>query len=213
VGRVYAYIDGFNLYYGCLKGSSDRWLDVCALLTKYVAKDDRLEHVRYFTALVKDRNGDTGPRIRQQTYLRALTTSASLSIHYGQFLESQKNARLVRPPASGSPYVRVWKTEEKGSDVNVATFMLVDGFQAKYDKAVVVSNDSDLVEPVRQVRDVLGKPVMVLTPTTNKSRKPSSSLRGVASYVREIRRGALSGSQFPEQMQDKQGLITKPAEW
>ena len=115
MGRVYAYIDGFNLYYGCLKGSSDRWLDVCALLTKYVAKDDRLEHVRYFTALVKDRNGDTGPRIRQQTYLRALTTSASLSIHYGQFLESQKNARLVRPPASGSPYVRVWKTEEKES--------------------------------------------------------------------------------------------------
>ena len=56
----------------------------------------------------------------------------------------------------------MWVPEEKGSDVNLAAHLLVDGFTGKYEVAVVVSNDADLLEPVRLVRAVLGLPVGVI---------------------------------------------------
>ena len=41
------------------------------------------------------------------------------------------------------------KTEEKGSDVNLASHLLLDGFQQTRDTVVVFSNDSDLRVPIR----------------------------------------------------------------
>ena len=59
--------------------------------------------------------------------------------------------------------VGFWVPEEKGSDVNLASHLLVDGFTGKYEVAVVVSNDADLLEPhPRLVRAVLGLPVGVV---------------------------------------------------
>lgn len=213
MSRVCAYIDGFNLYYGSLKGSGERWLDPRALLEKLISKGDTLEQVRYFTARVTDRNGVSASRLRQQTYLRALATLPMVSIHFGRFFETRKRARLVSPPAGGPVTALIYKTEEKGSDVNLATFLLVDGFQGAYDKAAVVSNDSDLVEPIRQVRNVLGKPVAVYLPTTNPGRSVSHHLKQVASYTREIRRGVLRASQLQTPLTDMHGQITKPPAW
>ncbi len=63
----------------------------------------------------------------------------------------------------------VLKTEEEGSDVNLATLLLKDGFQGLYDVAVVISNDSDLVLPIEMVKTELGKPVGVLNRHKNQS--------------------------------------------
>jgi len=60
--------------------------------------------------------------------------------------------------------VIVLKTQEKGSDVNLATFLLRYGFLDQYDAAVVVANDSDLHEPIRVVRVELAKIVGILNP-------------------------------------------------
>lgn len=51
---------------------------------------------------------------------------------------------------AGPRVVEVHKTEEKGSDVNLATFLLVDGFDQLYDEAVVISNDGDLAGAIHQ---------------------------------------------------------------
>jgi hypothetical protein len=105
----------------------------------------------YFTALV-DARGDAQRPARQQIYWRALATLPTVSMKLGQFKTRRVRMAQVSPPPNT---VEVWKTEEKGSDVNLATALLSDGFKGLYEVAVVVSNDSDLAWPIQVVRDEL----------------------------------------------------------
>jgi hypothetical protein len=78
------YVDGFNFYYGAVKGTSYKWLDFAALCAKLFPRN-QINRIRYFTALVDARPDDLQQPVRQQTYLRALETIPNLSVHYGQF--------------------------------------------------------------------------------------------------------------------------------
>src|SRR3989304_4492909 len=98
---------------------------------------------------------DMGQRQRQEVYLRAVQTIPNLSVHYGSFLVKKKRRPLVTPLPGGRRTAEVFDTEEKGSDVNLPTYLLRDGFQGEYEVAVVVSNDSDLVHAIEIVRDEL----------------------------------------------------------
>ena len=80
-------------------------------------------------------------------YLRALETISTLTIHYGQFRERRKFRRLVTPIPGISRTVEIWDSEEKGSDVNLASYLLIDGVDGDYEQAVVISNDADLPFP------------------------------------------------------------------
>ena len=71
---------------------------------------------------------------------------------------------MAEPPADGPKTVEVIKTEEKGSDVNLASLLLLDGFNRDCDIVVIISNDSDLREPVRIARRELGLPLAWPTP-------------------------------------------------
>ncbi len=64
------------------------------------------------------------------------------------------------------PAQKVWvdKTEEKGSDVNLASHLLRDAYTGKFEVAVLITNDSDLAEPVRIVAQELNLPVGILNP-------------------------------------------------
>ena len=208
--KTNVYVDGFNLYYGCVKGTPYRWLDL-AQLCRILLPSDRIYRIRYFTALVQPRPDDPQQPERQQTYLRALRTIPNLSIHYGHFLSHVVRLPLAQPPAEGPHTVEVVRTEEKGSDVNLATALLVDGFTHDFDAAVVVSNDSDLLEPIRVVREQLGRPVGILNPHPRKRR--SRALFQVAIFWRQVGRRALQASQFPNIITDAHGTITKPRGW
>lgn len=83
--------------------------------------------IKYFTAHIQARPDDPDQPARQQMYLRALRTLPNLEIIPGHFLTNAVSMRLVQPPAVGSAFVRVIKTEEKGSDVNLAAHLLHDG--------------------------------------------------------------------------------------
>ena len=115
----------------------------------------------------------------------------------------------VPVPGRRQEYVRVIKTEEKGSDVNLATHLLHDAHMGRFEVAVVVSNDSDLLEPIKIVRDQLGKKVGILNP----HKKPSRALLPHIDFIKQIRAGALQASQFPVTMSDQHGTFTKPATW
>ena len=117
---------------------------------------------------------------------------------------------LVNCPPGHQRYVRVIKTEEKGSDVNIATHLLHDGYKEAYAVAVVISNDSDLVEAIKIVRNDLKKEVIVLNPFKD---TPSQELNRVATFVKPIRQGVLAASQFPGPMQDQNGGFYKPPNW
>jgi NYN domain len=211
--RTIVYVDGFNLYYGCLKDSAERWLDVGALCTRMLGEDSDVVGIKYFTARVKGRPGNPHAGQRQQTYFRALTTVPGLTIHYGHFITRTATRRCVKDRRGKPAFVDVWVTEEKGSDVNLASHLLIDGFRARYDLAVVVSNDGDLKEPVHFVRHELKAPVGVLNPHGNRSYALSPSEIPRGSFYKPIRRAALRASQFPPQVPDANGMIHKPPGW
>jgi hypothetical protein len=102
------------------------------------------------------------------------------------------------------------KVEEKGSDVNLACHLLLDAFQGNFDVAAVLSNDSDLVEPIRIVTQVLGKPVGLLSPVPN----PNPELGRASSFIRRLSVSDLSASQFPNPL-PRAGHhdLIKPAVW
>ena len=132
-------------------------------------------------------------------------------IHKGNFLVSTKWAEISGPPnrfLRPSPVVvSVIRTEEKGSDVNLAAHLLNDAFNDRFDVAVILSNDTDLVEPLRMVRDEIHKAVGLICP----SPKPAESLRRVASFLRHITPGRLAGAQLPDPIPET--TIHKPATW
>lgn len=204
------YVDGFNLYYGCLKGGPHRWLDLGTLFG-HLLPGDNVTAIKYFTARVKGRPGNPRAPQRQQTYLRALDTVPHLSTHFGHFLKKKTRMPLVNPPPTTA---EVWKTEEKGSDVNLATHLVADAFRQQYDRAVVVSNDGDLKQPVEFVRVELGLPVGVLNPhRRSRSWALSPKTLPVGSFYRPIRQGPLAASQFPGTMTDAAGTFSKPSAW
>ncbi|MGE5619070.1 MAG: NYN domain-containing protein [Sphingomonadaceae bacterium] len=227
--RTCVYIDGFNLYYGCLKKSKYKWLDLSKLCT-LLLPDHTIVGIKYFTARVRPRPQDPTQGVRQATYLRALQTLPNLEIYEGHFL-SHPAWRLLAPPPEGHTSLArtggngepeyldvpdgaqrayVWETEEKGSDVNLAAHLLVDGFSGRYEFAVVISNDSDLASPIEMVRRELDLPVGIFNPHRN---SPSAQLGKVAVFQRPIWPRLLKASQFPPVLSDKIGLISKPAEW
>lgn len=204
------YIDGFNLYYRALKDTEFRWLDL-RQLAEILFPDDVIQRICYFTALINPRPGNPNQLRRQLVYLRALATLSGFEAHYGTFRPRMK-IRPMSQTVSGIPrYVEVLDSEEKGSDVNLATRLLIDGFNRDYEQAVVISNDSDFASPIRYVRAGLGLRVTVVNPDNNNN--THRDLEDAATYVRRLRRSHLRRSQFPPTLCDAQGVITKPTAW
>jgi len=154
--RTNIYVDGFNLYYGALRKTPHRWVNLEALF-QFLLPKNTIHEIKYFTALVSARPNDPSQPQRQQLYLRALATLPKVSVHLGHFLVHEVTMPLVVAPGQPQQYARVIKTEEKGSDVNLATQLLHDAHMNRFDVAVVVSNDSDLLGPIKIVRNELGK--------------------------------------------------------
>ena len=202
------YVDGFNLYYGALRGTPFKWLNI-AQMCRVLLPRHNITRVKYYTAKVSARAHDPLQPVRQQNYLRALSTTPKLYIIFGRFMTSNRKMRLVEPLANGTRSVLVTKTEEKGSDVNIATHIIHDAHLGSYEAAVIVSNDSDLIEPVRIARFELGKVVGMLNP----HKRPSRDLMRHVTFVKNIRKPVLRNSQFPDTLRDGEGTFRKPKGW
>ena len=148
---------------------------------------------------------------RQQAYLRALATLPGFEAYYGVFRSGVKRRPLAEPVPGRPVYVRVRDSEEKGSDVNLATRLLVDGFNGEYEQAVVVSNDADFAGAMRYVMDGLGLRVTLVNPDQRNT--SPRDLSNAATYVKRLWKSHLRRSQLPETLTDQFGVITKPASW
>lgn len=204
--KTYVYIDGFNLYNGVVKHTTFKWLDLRKLCQQMLPHDN-IYTIKFFTAALSGRHDDPSQPIRQQIYWRALRTIPGLDIILGQFTTHSKSM-----PISGcapNQWIKVDRTDEKGTDVNLASHLLHDGFLKLFDTAVVISNDSDLREPVRMVKEVLGKPIGILNP----HKIHSQELQEYATFKKRIRVSDLAVSQFPETLTDTNGTFRKPHTW
>jgi len=146
--RTIAYVDGFNLYFGALRKTPHRWLNLQRLIELHSMPHNRLVGIKYFTAKLNSRPNDPDAPARQATYLRALGTLPNIEITPGHFLTKNVRMLLANPLPRQSPTVEVVKTEEKGSDVNLAVQLLHDAHLDRFDCAIVVSGDSDLLMPL-----------------------------------------------------------------
>jgi hypothetical protein len=206
--RTNVYIDGFNFYYGAVRHTPHKWLNF-ARLVQLLLPQYNINQIKYFTARVQARLTDPDQPVRQEIYLRALRTIPNFTIIFGHFLTHEVSMQVAGQNPRTPTYIRVIKTEEKGSDVNLATHLLNDGHRGDYEVGIVISNDSDLVEPVRIVTQELNLQIGILNPHINRSRELSQ----YATFYKRIRPGVLAASQFPPNLTDATGVFHKPASW
>jgi uncharacterized LabA/DUF88 family protein len=213
--KTNVYVDGFNFYYGCFqnrKHPQDRyskWLDLATFL-QLALPTDQIHKIKYFTAIVSGSPQDPYKPLRQQAYIRALRTIPNLTVHEGHFLTTRKTGRVVDSNGKVTRHLQqVEVREEKGSDVNIATHLLVDAFDGDFELAVIVSNDSDLIGPIEVARKRFNLQVGVLNPQSGFS----SALFRAATFYKKIPRAELSNCQFPDQLTDADGLFYRPARW
>lgn len=221
--KVWVYIDGFNLYNGIVRGTRFKWLNLLEFCRRLLP-NDTIDRIKYFTAKVDARADDPGQPYRQMAYWRALETLGCVEIVKGHFLSLPKKmptlesmeriAALARTGKNVSgmrpTFVDVLRSEEKGTDVNLAVHLVHDAHLVRFEAALIISNDSDLKESIRIVRRELGKVVGVFTPHRD---KPSVQLKNTASFFREIPVKALRESLFPDELVDGRGAFRKPAGW
>ncbi len=179
MAKVTVYVDGFNLYYGALRSTPYKWLDL-SKLCQALLPSDTIQSIKYFTARVSALPTNPTSAHDQGFYIRALKTT-SVTIKYGHFLTHSVPMYL----SGVTPRKKVWvdKTEEKGSDVNLASHLVRDAFLKQFEVAVLISNDSDLTEPVRIVAQELKLPVGIINPHQYHSKE----LQRYATFVKRIR--------------------------
>ena len=183
--RTYIYIDGFNFYYGAVKDTAYKWLDFNSLFTRQLGPAHQILSIKYFTALVSGKLDPHQP-LRQKTFLRALQKHIPIiEIYYGHFLSHEIYAPLANPSKTRK-FEKIIKTEEKGSDVNLAVQLLNDAWMNRYDCAVVVSNDSDIAEALKLVKNQHNKKIGLVFPDIKKSRKryPSKELMKYSDFIK-----------------------------
>ena len=170
-----------------------RWLNLRALAGDLLEKHRDLwpaaevARVVYCTARISGAENHEGQQ-EQDVYLRALRVSGSVDeLSLGTYVTRTATAPLAVAGKRNKPIlthprwpvmiqrnggvpvpdavfmVSVARREEKGSDVNVASHLLLDVLTNVVDAVIVVSNDSDLALPVEQAR--LRVPVGLVNPT------------------------------------------------
>ena len=200
--RVIAYIDGFNLYFGMREAGLDqcRWLNVKDLVLRLLQPGQELVAVKYFTSRVSN---SPDKQKRQSTYIDALE-SIGVKIFYGNYQDGTQECKRCG---------NVWKmAKEKMTDVNIATAIIVDAFKDEYDMAMLISGDSDLTPPIREVHTLFEnkKRIFIAFPP----KRHNSSMAIVAKGSLIIGRKKLVDSQFDDEVLSRTGYKLKiPTEW
>ena len=186
-----AYIDGLNFYYGAVRNRPTlKWLDQRAMLERLLPHEN-VNIIRYFSAPVIRNATDPDAPARQAVYFRALATIPALVMHEGRMAVRTKRGVLL-PKSHPPQFANIEVFEEKRTDVNIASYLLMDAFAGQYDTAVVVSNDSDLTTPIEMVVNRLGKRVVCgqSLPCTDAEQRVTGGR--IADYTRDQRFRAAS---------------------
>lgn len=202
--RVIAYVDGFNLYFGLRSKGWKKyyWLDPSALAQRFLRVGQQLDETHFFTTRIRDNGRNADDRRRQTIYLDALA-AIGVTIHEGHYLEKTRTCRSCG--ASWLDY------EEKMTDVNIATRIVSDAFDDRFDTALLLSGDSDLTTPIRQVRTRFpGKRIIDLLPPNRHSKQ----LKSVAHGYLSIGEDKLRHSQLPDPVHTASGhALVRPGYW
>ena len=200
--RVCCYFDGLNLYHAIaeLNRPHFKWVDLTALARTMLRPGEQIASVKYFSAFA---TWLPGPYARHRQYVAALeaTGTAAVMAHFKQKYRSCRRCG------------HIWKAhEEKETDVRIALAILEDGYDDLYDRAIIVSADSDLVPVIERARKrFVDKTYYVATPPGQFSAARSLTRSGHGYF--EISPPRIASCLLPEQVKDANGavLATRPA--
>jgi 6-hydroxy-3-succinoylpyridine 3-monooxygenase len=205
--RSIVYIDGFNLYYGAVKDTPHKWLNIQRYF-ELLRRDDDVIRIKYFSAMIQG-----GGVADQETYLKALATLPKVDIILGKYKTKRAACRVTGCSHSGDRNFTAW--EEKRTDVNIAVQMMDDAYQNACDIFVIVSGDSDLVPPLYMIKNRFpAKKVVVYVPARDRIRGAAVEIRSAADKDSTLPQNLLRHSQFPPTLPDGAGgTIAKPPSW
>lgn len=226
--RTIVYVDGYNLFYGCLKHTDDKWLDLVKLFTLILkAQSPQIEslQIKFFTADIKAKVASNGSLAQksQQDYHRAFESlyPDSVEIIKGYYSLDKALLPTFKKPIDKNHKSEVWKLEEKQTDVNIALHAYRDASKRLVDQLVFVSNDTDLEPALKAIREDFGRAhkIGVVIPI-RKSKKgeyhrpPNKRLSEHADWTRNyITDEELCICQLPEKISTKKKPILKPNYW
>ena len=223
--KTIAYIDGFNLYFGSLKGTPYRWLDLPKLVRQLCHEQNpncELIAIKYYTADIKAKlssHKDVSCKA-QQDYLQSLQVhskaqNSKLEIIKGKYNIRARQYYAFQKPIDFDKKLSVWVAEEKQTDVAIAVDLLCDAVDDACDQVVIFSNDSDLAPALRAVKlRWPSKTIGVVAPIRGEGRQPSIDLKKIADWTRHgIRENELASAQLPDKVQTQKRAISKPGHW
>jgi len=200
--RVVFLVDGFNLYHA-LKDETRyhryRWLNLDRLCRCYLTQKQRLDKIFYFTALCL---WDPEKRKRHQTYIKALQ-SRGIQVVFGEFKRRDKMCRLCH---------RTYQTyEEKRTDVNIAITLFSLAIQDRYDTAMILSGDGDLIPAIDAVRRTFpNKRIGVVIPPG----RHAEAMKQSADFHAKVKEVQLQSSLFEAELDIGHGeKIVCPEPW
>jgi uncharacterized LabA/DUF88 family protein len=201
--RVAFYIDGFNLYFGLREKGWKRyyWLNILELCDNLLLSNQVRITAKYFTARV------TAPpdKVRRQSiYLDALKTlEPQLQIIEGNYLTNTYKCKHC-----GFEYL---DSKEKMTDVNIAVEMASDLLDDKFDTAILISADGDLVPAIKLIKKINNKKRIIVGFPPNRF---SEAIEKVADHVFLMYRQTFAKSVFPPVVTTSTGFqLIKPLEW
>lgn len=199
--RVIVYIDGFNLYFGMVDAGIEncKWLNIKALIDSYITHNQELIEIKYFTSRITNQ---PSKQKRQNSYLEALETTG-INLIYGLY-----KAKEIECHNCGHN----WSiSNEKMTDVNIATHLLLDAFNDRFDTAILISGDSDLVPPIKAIHNQFNKKVVsVFFPPE----RHNITVAGAAKGSQIIGKKKIKDNQFPLTVTKIGGyILTKPENW
>jgi 6-hydroxy-3-succinoylpyridine 3-monooxygenase len=229
--RTRVYIDGYNLYYGCLKRSPYKWLDLQALFNHLLSSvlyeengaSARFElaplAIKYFTAPILKHFARADDSVAcQARYHNALRRHLGGTI---QIIEGYYDAWPARAHfyeegkyARDSAVAEIWKLEEKQSDVALAVHAYSDALRREVNHVVLVTNDTDVVPALEMIREHTQAIIGLVTPTRDNTRQPNHELEQTSHWMRsQILESELAASQLPPVIRDGNRIIHKPLSW
>ena len=202
MNNVSFFIDGFNLYHALDSRQyyhKYKWLNLNSLANCFTTKNDKVTSILYFTALA---HWDPSKVKRHQLFITANETHGVQTI-YGEFKRKDKRCPIC--------HRRYHTFEEKQTDVNIALFLFRYAIQEKYDKAFIVSGDSDLIPAIKAVKNTFPqKEIGVIIPIGRRS----ESLKQSCDFHMKMKEKHLQASVFDKKLilSNNQELIC-PSSW
>lgn len=202
--RIICFIDGFNLYHAIndLKMPYLKWVNLWKLASVFIRpKSQQLHSVYYFSAYA-----DWLPEAKSRhiRYVKALIAEGITPV-MGKF--KNKDRKCSKCHSRWQSY------EEKETDVNIALALINLAYQNKYDRALLITNDSDQAPAIRMVRNLF--PEKGITTIVPPHYRHSNELIQASSDKAKITVEQLQRCLLPEHVLDAGGnlIVTRPVEY